>query len=135
MWKTKWFREEEFIVSRDHPNLLDGFIPTEHQERASFWLATFILDLMRDYVRVPIWINSGIRTPTLNRAEGGSLTSQHMEGEAADISCDKLDQCAAWLRDHVNSQIRYYPDRGFIHVSLCRGDLPQYFKVLAGGRV
>ena len=34
-------------------------------------------------------INSGYRTPALNKAVGGSITSKHKQGKAADIVCRK----------------------------------------------
>lgn len=49
-------------------------------------LATHILDPLRDAWGAPIRVNSGYRSPSLNRAVGGSATSQHLRGEAADIT-------------------------------------------------
>lgn len=43
------------------------------------------LQCMRSYFGVPITINSGYRTPSHNRVVGGSQTSQHLLGKAADI--------------------------------------------------
>ena len=43
------------------------------------------LQCMRSYFGVPITINSGYRTPSHNRTVGGSPTSQHLLGKAADI--------------------------------------------------
>ena len=34
----------------------------------------------------PIGVNSGYRSPALNAAVGGAAASQHMKGEAADIT-------------------------------------------------
>lgn len=39
-------------------------------------------------VETPIRVNSGYRSPELNAAIGGSKTSQHVKGEAADIEVD-----------------------------------------------
>jgi len=50
----------------------------------------------------PIIINSGYRCLELNAAIGGSKTSQHMTGEAADIICPRFGvpvEIAAALRD------------------------------------
>jgi hypothetical protein len=44
-----------------------------------------VLQPLRDAVDRPIWINSGYRSPSLNSLIGGSLTSAHMQGNAADI--------------------------------------------------
>lgn len=45
-----------------------------------------LLDPIRAVWGAPITINSGYRCPKLNAAVGGVSTSQHLRGEAADIS-------------------------------------------------
>ena len=45
-----------------------------------------VLDPLRDAWGGPIKVNSGYRCPELNRAVGGTPTSQHQRGEAADIT-------------------------------------------------
>ena len=45
-----------------------------------------ILDPLRKAWGKPIRVNSGYRCPALNKAVGGVPTSQHMRGEAADIT-------------------------------------------------
>lgn len=45
----------------------------------------FILDNLRNQVGKPVYINSGYRTPTRNKAVGGAKYSYHMRGMAADI--------------------------------------------------
>ena len=49
----------------------------------------------------PVVINSGFRGPTLNKAIGGSETSQHMKFEAADFYCSKasLKDVFNWIKD------------------------------------
>ena len=44
------------------------------------------LDKVRDMWGKPIGVNSGYRSPELNRAVGGAKNSQHIKGEAADIT-------------------------------------------------
>lgn len=44
------------------------------------------LDPIREMWGKPIHVNSGFRCPTLNKAVGGATSSQHMTGEAADIT-------------------------------------------------
>lgn len=46
-----------------------------------------ILQPLREYMGITIRVSSGYRSPDLNRAIGGSKTSQHMVGEAADLIC------------------------------------------------
>jgi|TARA_R100000995_G_scaffold80928_1_gene53253 zinc D-Ala-D-Ala carboxypeptidase len=45
----------------------------------------YMLQEIRNYFDVPIFINSGFRCKALNRAVGSKDTSQHMKGCAADI--------------------------------------------------
>ena len=44
-----------------------------------------LLQNLRDFIRTPIQIVSGYRTPDYNTKMGGSPKSQHMLGKAADI--------------------------------------------------
>ena len=44
-----------------------------------------LLQNLRDFIRTPIQIVSGYRTPDYNTKIGGSPKSQHMLGKAADI--------------------------------------------------
>ena len=58
-------------------------------------LATKVLQSIRDFYGKPVKVTSGYRSKALNIAVGGSQTSQHSHGEAADIqiegiSVDKL---------------------------------------------
>ena len=45
-----------------------------------------VLDPLRDAWGGPISVNSGYRCPALNKAVGGTPNSQHLRGEAADIT-------------------------------------------------
>ena len=45
-----------------------------------------VLDPIRSLYGKPIYVNSGFRSESLNRAIGGAKNSQHMEGKAADIT-------------------------------------------------
>jgi len=47
----------------------------------------------------PVSIHSGFRCPALNAAIGGSKTSQHMRGEAADFHCVRasLEEVMRWI--------------------------------------
>ena len=51
-------------------------------------LAKNVFQPIRDHFEVPIHISSGYRSKALNKAIGGSLTSQHCQGEAIDIDMD-----------------------------------------------
>lgn len=47
-----------------------------------------ILDPLREKIGKPLHITSGYRSPEYNKIIGGSINSQHMNGEAADIDGD-----------------------------------------------
>ena len=49
-----------------------------------------ILDILRNQVGKPVYINSGYRTPARNKAVGGAKYSYHMRGMAADIRVDGI---------------------------------------------
>ena len=51
-------------------------------------LAEKIFEPIRNNFRCPIHISSGYRSVELNKAIGGSSTSQHCQGEAIDIDMD-----------------------------------------------
>lgn len=48
-------------------------------------VATELLEPIRGLFKKPVIVNSGFRYPELNEKIGGSKTSQHCRGEAADI--------------------------------------------------
>lgn len=50
-----------------------------------------VLEPIRAQFGVPITISSGYRSPAVNRKIGGSTSSQHMKGEAADINVWGID--------------------------------------------
>jgi zinc D-Ala-D-Ala carboxypeptidase len=51
-------------------------------------LAENVFEPIRNYFGKPIHISSGYRSKELNKAVGGSSTSQHSSGEAIDIDMD-----------------------------------------------
>ena len=62
-----------------------------------------VLDPLRELYGFPIKVNSGYRSPAVNKAVGGAANSQHMKGEAADITAGspeankKLFDLCSWL--------------------------------------
>lgn len=69
----------------------------------------------------PVRILSGYRSPDLNFAIGGSPSSQHMRGQAADLMLPgkPLNEVWNWIFDNANYDqlIREFPPGGWIHVS------------------
>jgi len=51
-------------------------------------IATHVFQPLRDHFDVPIAVSSGFRSKELNKAVGGSKTSEHMVGRALDLDAD-----------------------------------------------
>lgn len=120
------FSLDELAVSAGHPSLVEP-VPEELVPKAKR-LVTQVLQPIRDALQRPMKINSGYRSKELNKALGGSVTSQHVRMEAADFVCEDIR--AAWLtiiqmvadnRLPGAGQLIYYPDKGFIHVAVPSG--------------
>ena len=69
-------------------------------------LAEKIFEPLRKWVGGPIRINSFYRSPKLNKAIGGSYTSQHCKGQAMDIddtSCHKTNaEMYKFIKDELD---------------------------------
>lgn len=72
-----------------HPRNRWNNTPTD-EIRENLVLLAQMLEHIRYYIDRPIRINSGYRCPMLNRAVGGSTTSLHVRGLAADIFCSSF---------------------------------------------
>lgn len=49
-------------------------------------LCVYVLQPLREAYKLPIMVNSGFRSQVVNRLVGGSSSSQHLKGMAADIT-------------------------------------------------
>ncbi|MCI6337035.1 MAG: D-Ala-D-Ala carboxypeptidase family metallohydrolase, partial [Prevotella sp.] len=56
-----------------------------------------VLEPLRNHTNTPIVINSGYRCPRLNAAVGGSPTSNHLKGCAADLRLSSESQAKEWF--------------------------------------
>jgi len=70
-------------------------------------IATKIFDPVREHFGVPIGISSFYRSPALNKAIGGSSTSQHSVGEAIDMDADMYGKL-------TNSEIFHFIKENFV---------------------
>lgn len=99
---------------------LDNTMPTLVRLSAIEFIEK-VLDPLRGKFGAPIYVTSGYRCPQLNRLVGGSVTSQHLLGTAADITAlNKKDNKRIWklLQLHTVDfdQAILYGDYAFIHV-------------------
>lgn len=81
----KYFTIKEMSVSGSYPKLVE--IPKEGTKEYNHlvYLINNLLDPVREKLGKPIVVTSGYRPPKLNKAVGGSKTSNHLYGCAADI--------------------------------------------------
>ena len=56
-------------------------------------VAVNVFQPVRDCLGVPIHVSSGYRSAELNKAIGGSVRSQHVEGRALDLDADVFGGC------------------------------------------
>lgn len=86
-------------------------------------LVTNVLDPLRAMIARPIVITSGYRSPQINKLIGGSNTSQHLSGKAADIHVQgytpqQMDMVYRTIQMYYDyDQLIFYPTKNIIHVS------------------
>ena len=89
-------------------------------------LCEHVLQPIRDHFGKPVRISSGLRVPELNAAIGGSTTSDHCKGMAADIEIPGVDnkELAEWIGENLEFRqliLEFYttgiPDSGWVHIS------------------
>ena len=108
----KWFTEKEFKCR------CCGELPAEVQGNVKALVAN-VLDPAREKLGLPITVNSGYRCRHHNETVGGAVKSQHMAGEAADITCSDNALLEKIIREQGRfDQLIIYP--GFLHVSYKR---------------
>jgi zinc D-Ala-D-Ala carboxypeptidase len=86
-----------------------------------------VLQPVRDHFGKGVKVNSGFRASATNQATGGSKSSDHVKGQAADIEIPGVANAdlAQWIMDNLrihttyswSSTPRAYPDSGWVHVS------------------
>lgn len=77
----KYFTYLELV--RTDTGLPNG--PTEWQQVVNLQRLAFFLDRLREYMGSAVLVTSGFRSPEVNARVGGSNTSAHLQGLAADI--------------------------------------------------
>jgi hypothetical protein len=128
MWMVKLsqnFTIQEYIKSQTALRQGIDNTPTEEHMGNATALFRNVVQKVRDQFGVTV-INSGYRGEALNKAVGGSSTSQHCKGEAVDIECPGTPNydVAKWIEDNLDFDqliLEFYtpgvPDSGWVHVS------------------
>ena len=89
-------------------------------------LAVNVLQPIRDHFARGVKVNSGFRNPEVNAKVGGSRTSDHTRGMAADIEIPGVPnhELAEWIKanlPYTQLILEFYtrgvPDSGWVHVS------------------
>lgn len=96
-------------------------IPTGNEFIYMGRLVLNVLQPARDWLKAPIRINSGYRCEELNKAVGGVANSQHVKGQAADITTGTQIgniRLFYWMVSNIPyDQIILEKDGKWIHVS------------------
>ena len=89
---SEHFQLGEFTESK-HPEVYN--VPS-HMAIANLTRLCEWLEVLRERAGCPIIINSGYRSPQLNRKVGGEPTSNHLTGCAADIRTNGMEQAIVY---------------------------------------
>lgn len=105
--------------------------PGEQEIAALKVLAEKVLQPVRDHFQRGVKVNSAYRSPEVNSKVGGSRTSDHCRGQAADIEIPGVAnaELAQWIKDNLEFRqliLEFYtpgiPDSGWVHVSFVAED-------------
>ena len=119
------FTLEEMIKSQAGDRAGIDNLPSPACREALRALCLHVLEPIRERFG-PVVINSGYRSPELNRMVGGAASSQHCLGEAADIEVPGMANAdlARWIEKHLEYDqliLECYkpgiPSSGWVHVS------------------
>ena len=97
-------------------------------------LCVNVLEKVREQFGRPVLIHSGYRNRVLNTAIGGSVTSQHMKGEAADFHVNDFTvyQVATWISEDLDYDqlilenfVPKVKSSGWVHCSFSRNNRNQ----------
>ena len=121
-------------LSKSETALRMGFDNTPDDEATENLrlLCEMVLQPVRDHYGKGVKVNSAYRSPESNAAVGGSKTSDHCKGMAADIEIPGVANAdlAQFIMDNLNYTqliLEFYtpgiPDSGWVHVSYNPADL------------
>lgn len=92
------FQLDEFTRSNTASTLGIDNVPSIAAISNLQQLCIHVLEPLRAHAARPINISSGYRSESVNRAVGGATNSQHLTGEAADISIPDEATGREWMK-------------------------------------
>ena len=107
---SEHFTLGEMTKSNSHPEVYN--IPS-HEAIANLKRLCGWLEVLRERSGTPIRINSGYRSPQLNRKIGGAANSNHLTGCAVDIKVSGMEQAlryAVILLDYSEESKREFDE-------------------------
>jgi zinc D-Ala-D-Ala carboxypeptidase len=129
---TQNFTLSEMTKSETALALWYGKRPNKLRLRICGCCARNVFQPVRNYYGMGVKVNSGYRHPLVNAKVGGSATSDHCKGFAADIEIPGIANAdlAEWIKDNCEFKqliLEFYtpgvPDSGWVHVSYDSSDL------------
>lgn len=129
---SEHFSLKELTVSDTATRLGLSNVPDDVAIASLTILCERVLEPVRNHFGKPVKVNSGYRAPDVNAAVGGSKTSDHCRGQAADIEINGVANAdlAQWIADNLSFTqviLEFYtqgiPDSGWVHVSYAPTDL------------
>ncbi len=126
VFMAKYFDLNELSRSNTALRLGIDNTPPKAAEEALEALAEQLLDPVRERWGAPLIVSSGFRSAALNRAVGGVARSQHMLGEAADITTGSYEGNRRLFEMIAGSELDFdqlIDESGYswLHVSYRRG--------------
>lgn len=127
--KMKYFSIKELCQSEDAEKYGIDNTPSEEAKSNMENLIVVVLDPCREKYGKPITVNSGYRSRQLNAKIGGVDTSDHLTGEAADITGGSVEENRKIFRILVENgkfdQLIWEKGGQWVHVSW-RGDASRH---------
>lgn len=117
----KHFTITELTRSHTAQRLNIPNIPSQQAVDNLHRLVEQTLDPARQLLGIPIIVNSGYRSPRLNKAVGGAPRSYHLQGRAADITAGTVDdnrRLFKILSNLSHTELIWEQNGAWIHVAL-----------------
>lgn len=124
---TEHFTVEELTASPTAKAKGIANVPTAEHLANMKYCCEKILEPVRTHFGKPVKINSSYRCPALNKAVGGSTTSQHVNGQAIDFEIEGISNkvLADWVSENLEFDqviLEFYVDgdknSGWVHASI-----------------